>query len=122
VKAEPVKAEPVKAEPVKAKPVKAKPVKAEPVKAEPVKAKSSTKARFALDSFALKRNQKEAMQEAKAKTQQQERGADKPFVGVKWPDGAVTVRLATGGAWSLSRTTQDAVPPEVDVACSWSSF
>jgi hypothetical protein len=47
---------------------------------------------------------------------------DKPFVGVTWPDGAVTVRFAKGGSWSMSRSSREGVPSEVDVACTWSTF
>lgn len=124
VKDEPAQPEPAKPEPPKQLELQATSPKLEPVnvEAEPAKV-GQTKAKFALENFALTRKQKEAMQQAKAKTkQQQERSADNPFVGVTWPDGAVTVRFAKGGSWSMSRSSRDGIPPEVDVACTWSSF
>lgn len=39
-----------------------------------------------------------------------------PFVCATWPDGAVTVRLAAGGDWSMTRPSAADLPPEIAVA------
>jgi hypothetical protein len=45
--------------------------------------------------------------------------APAPFIGIIWPDGQVTVRLAAGGNWSLTRESVDSLPPEIKVDCAW---
>lgn len=49
---------------------------------------------------------------------------DAVFCGVRWPDGSVTVRLATQSqapisSWSMSRSSIADLPSEVLSACSW---
>jgi hypothetical protein len=42
-----------------------------------------------------------------------------PFVGIEWPDLTVTVRLSTGGTWTLTRAKQADVPDEIRNHCAW---
>jgi hypothetical protein len=42
-----------------------------------------------------------------------------PFLGVRWPDGSVTVRLSTKSPWSLTRPSMADVPTEIAVNTTW---
>lgn len=45
--------------------------------------------------------------------------ATEAFVGAMWPDGSVTVRLATGGDWQMSRRDVGELPVEIAEDCLW---
>lgn len=42
-----------------------------------------------------------------------------PFLGVRWPDGSVTVRLAAKNSWSLTRSSEAEVPTEIVLNTVW---
>lgn len=44
---------------------------------------------------------------------------DKPFFGVQWPDGTVTVRLTVGGTFFITRASKADLPPELAAATKW---
>lgn len=43
---------------------------------------------------------------------------DLPFIGVKWPDGNVTVKLQ-GSDWRMERASFEQVPEEIRNNCRW---
>ena len=61
----------------------------------------------------------EQVQQAPASTEKRTNNPlDPPFTGVKWPDGRVTVRLLTGGDWSMT-TYAEELPDEIASSCTW---
>lgn len=46
-------------------------------------------------------------------------GTETPFAGVQWPDGTVTIRLSSGGDWSMTRASIALIPEEIRGECAW---
>lgn len=42
-----------------------------------------------------------------------------PFIGIRWHDGAVTVRTAEGPIWSMTKFCMAEVPDEIKENCQW---
>jgi hypothetical protein len=42
-----------------------------------------------------------------------------PFIGIRWPDGVVTVRTAKGPIWAMTKFCMGEVPDEIKENCQW---